>query len=257
MALTTRWQSLRERLGTRRDAEAWAADAAAVHEADPGTLKALRSRARRTRDAIDMFVRAADERLAAPPGAGIDAPLQSDWAWRPEPWRRPALPAGQAAVGSPAAIAADTTLFHDCRQSELCVRQIRNTRPDDRNAFGFRIDVFRFDGSYLSLVVDLPEAALRGLSRSHVLRAQALFELERPIEIFARLNVRHGPNTEQIVREFDLGLDQPAAEFDLGYSSLNEKRVEKAWVDLIFEGPAFNQIVLRDLTFSRRPRAAL
>ena len=27
------------------------------------------------------------------------------------------------------------------------------------------------------------------------------------------------------------------------------------WVDLIFEGPEMNQIILRDVTFSRRPRA--
>ena len=46
-------------------------------------------------------------------------------------------------------------------------------------------------------------------------------------------------------------------EFDLAYSNLNEKRVERAWIDLIFEGPQMNQIILRDLTFSRRPRAQL
>ncbi|MCX7888492.1 MAG: DUF6478 family protein [Rhodobacteraceae bacterium] len=257
MALTGRLKRVRERLGMRRDASAWAADAAAAERLDLATLKVRSLRARRTREAIDDFLRVAEERLLAPPGAGIDAPLQSDWAWRPEPWRRPATPAGMAAVGSPARLAADTTLFHDCRQSELCLRQVRNGRPGDRNAFGLRIDVFRFDGSYLSLVVDLPEAALNGLSRGHVLRAQAAVELERPIEIFGRLNVRHGPNTEQMVREFDLSRDAPAAEFDLGYSGLNEKRIEKAWVDLIFEGPSFNQILLRDLTFSRHPRAAL
>ena len=46
-------------------------------------------------------------------------------------------------------------------------------------------------------------------------------------------------------------------EFDLAYSKINEKRVEKLWVDLIFEGPEMNQIILRDVTFSRRPRAEL
>ena len=58
--------------------------------------------------------------------------------------------------------------------------------------------------------------------------------------------------------EFD-GL-QPLSEiieFDLAYSNLNEKRIERAWIDLIIEGPNMNQIVLRDLTFSRRPRAEL
>jgi hypothetical protein len=46
-------------------------------------------------------------------------------------------------------------------------------------------------------------------------------------------------------------------EFDLAYTKLNEKRVEKMWLDLIFEGPQMNQVVLRDLTFSRRKRAEL
>ena len=29
------------------------------------------------------------------------------------------------------------------------------------------------------------------------------------------------------------------------------------WIELIFEGPQMNQITLRDITFSRRPRAEL
>ena len=43
-------------------------------------------------------------------------------------------------------------------------------------------------------------------------------------------------------------------EFDLAYSQLNEKRIERAWIDLIFENPQMSQVILRDLTFGRRPR---
>ncbi len=46
-------------------------------------------------------------------------------------------------------------------------------------------------------------------------------------------------------------------EFDLAYSKLNEKRIEKIWLDLIFEAPDMNQVILRDLTFSRHRRAAI
>jgi hypothetical protein len=84
-----------------------------------------------------------------------------------------------------------------------------------------------------------------------------IVELEKKIEIFARLNIKNGPNTEQIVRELDFSQDQTVVEFDLAYSNMNERRVEAAWIDLIFEGPEMNQIVLRDLTFSRRPRAQI
>jgi hypothetical protein len=59
------------------------------------------------------------------------------------------------------------------------------------------------------------------------------------------------------VRELPLNSEEIMVEFDLAYSNLNEKRVERAWIDLIFENPQMSQLVLRDVTFSRRPRAAL
>jgi len=148
-------------------------------------------------------------------------------------------------------------VFHDCRESELTLRQIRNTREADLAPFGLRMDVFHFDGSFLSLAIDLPDEAVKGLKLRHLVRLETVIETEKPVEIFARLNVRHGPNTEQVVRELPLHDPQVMVEFDLAYTKLNEKRVERAWVDLIFEGPQQNQIVLRDITFSRRPRAEL
>ena len=201
----------------------------------------------------------ADARLTLP-RIGSNAfhkPLHSDWAWRPGLWRGPISPPGVAAAETKQRFGDEVTLFHDCRISELTVRQVRNTRETDLAPFGLRMDVFNFDGSFLSLVIDLPEAAVRGLKRRHLVRLSCVVETERPIEIFARLNVRHGPNTEQIVRELTLGDEGIVVEFDLAYSNLNEKRVERAWVDLIFEQPSMNQVVLRDVTFSRRPRAEL
>ncbi|MEM9552609.1 MAG: DUF6478 family protein, partial [Pseudomonadota bacterium] len=149
------------------------------------------------------------------------------------------------------------TVFHDCKISELTLRQLRNARAEDLAPYGLRMDVFKFDGSFLSLVVDLPEVALRGLTRSHLIRMGTIIELEKPLEIFARLNIKHGPNTEQIVRELDLQQPEVAVEFDLAYTKMNEKRIERAWLDLIFEGPDMNQVILRDLTFARLPRAGI
>ena len=137
------------------------------------------------------------------------------------------------------------------------MRQIRNTRETDLSPFGVRMDVFRFDGSFLSIVIDLPPEAVHGLSLRHVIRVDAIAEMEKPLEIFARLNIRHGPNVEQIVRELPLSEEEVMVEFDLAYTKMNEKRVEKLWIDLIFEGPEMNQVILRDLTVSRRPRAEL
>ncbi|MEN8741328.1 MAG: DUF6478 family protein, partial [Phaeobacter gallaeciensis] len=151
----------------------------------------------------------------------------------------------------------DVQMFHDCSYSELTLRQLRNTREEDLAPFGLRMDVFSFDGSFLSLVVALPKDAGSGLTRQHLIRVDSIIETEKPLEIFARLNISHGPNTEQIVRELPLGDRKVTVEYDLAYSNLNEKRIENIWLDLIFEAPDMNQVVLRDLTFARHRRANL
>ena len=69
------------------------------------------------------------------------------------------------------------------------------------------------------------------------------------------MNIRHGPNTDQIVRELDTSARNISVEFDLYYTQFNENRGEGMWVDLIFEGPSMNQVTIRDLTIIRRPRA--
>ena len=201
----------------------------------------------------------AEHRLALPViGSNVlRKPLGTDWSWRPDLWKGPIPLPGFASVQARAQICEGAVIFHDCRRSELTVRQIRNTRDLDIAPFGFRMDVFRFDGSFLSLVLELPEESARGLKLRHVIRMDVIVEMEKPLEIFARLNIKHGPNVEQIVRELPLNAAEVAVEFDLAYTKINEKRVEKIWVDLIFEGPEMNQIILRDVTLTRRPRADL
>ena len=89
------------------------------------------------------------------------------------------------------------------------------------------------------------------------MRVNLIIEVEKSIEIFARLNIKHGPNTEQLMLELPLGESEVMVEFDLGYSDINEKRVERMWLDLIFESPEMNQVTIRDLTFCRYPRAEI
>lgn len=237
----------------------WSRAAAAAAETDLGTLRLRRARARALRHKLNELVFVADSRLALP-RIGSNAfvkPQGTDWSWRPQIWRGPLPRKGLSAVESKQAIGDEVTVFHDCRISELTVSQLRNTRKEDLAPFGVRMDVFRFDGSFLSLVLDLPPEACHGLLRRHLVRLDAVIELEKPLEIFARLNIKHGPNTEQIVRELPLSEPAVFVEFDLAYTKLNERRAEKAWLDLIFEGPEMNQVTIRDLTLCRFPRAEI
>lgn len=242
-----------------RGQKRWAAAARQAPTADLSSLRQHRQQARQLRRHLDDLIHVAESRLGLPMigSSAFRRPHGSDWGWRPELWRGPLPTPGLASVQSKSMLGQEVTLFHDCDRSELTLRQLRNRREEDLAPYGLRMDVFRFDGSFLSLVVDLPPEAIAGLKRRHLIRLSTIVEMEKPIEIFARLNIRHGPNTEQIVRELPLHEEDVMVEFDLAYCSMNEKRVEKAWIDLIFEGPEMNQVVLRDLTFSRRPRAEL
>ena len=237
----------------------WARAARLAATSDLAALRKQRGRARLLKAHLDQLIHTADERLALPMigATSFPKPHTADWSWRPELWRGPLPTPGLSSVETKSMLGNEVTLFHDCAFSELTLRQLRNLREADLAPYGLRLDVFKFDGSFLSLVIDLPEGGVKGLKRTHLIRMEAIVEMEKPLEIFARLNVRNGPNTEQIVRELPLSEQNIVVEFDLAYSNLNEKRVDKAWIDIIFEGPEMNQIVLRDLTFSRRPRAQL
>ncbi|MCF6444441.1 DUF6478 family protein [Nereida sp. MMG025] len=246
-----------ERFLHRRVLRRWRAAASRAQSAPLSRLRKQRARARELKRYLDELAFVADSRLALPlqDSNAMQVPHDSDWAWRPEAWRGPLSPNGIAAVQNKTGFGSQATIFHDCDISEMTLRQLRNQRQSDLAPFGVRMDVFRFDGSFLSVVLDLPHESVQGLKKRHLVRMDAVVETEKPLEIFVRLNVKHGPNTDQIVRELPLGQDEVMVEFDLAYTKINEKRVERMWVDLIFEGPEMNQIVLRDLTFSRQPRA--
>ena len=251
--------SLLEKVLLRRARAFWSRAAGAAGTTDLSVLRTQRNEARILRHKLDELTHHADSRLALPRigSTSFPKPAGTDWSWRPQLWRG-ALPfKGLSAVESKTVLGDEVTVFHDCQISELTLRQLRNTREADLAPFGLRMDVFRFDGSFLSLVLNMPKASCEGLQRRHLLRMEAIVEVEKPLEIFARLNVRHGPNTEQIVRELPLSDDKIMVEFDLAYTKLNEKRIEAMWIDLIFEGPEMNQVTLRDVTFSRHPRAEL
>ncbi len=246
-----------DRILQKRVMHRWGGLADRAAKMDLASLRLLRGRARALRRQLDRLLFIADGRLTLPlvGSNAFQKPLHSDWAYRPQLWRGPVSPPGVAAAETKAMFGDEVTLFHDCKISELTVRQVRNTHENDLAPFGLRMDVFRFDGSFLSLVIDLPPEAVQGLKRKHLVRMNAVVEMEKPLEIFARLNVQHGPNTEQLVRELPLHESEVMVEFDLAYTKMNEKRVERAWVDLIFEGPEMSQVILRDVNFSRRPRA--
>jgi hypothetical protein len=243
----------------RRVESRWARIAATADEMDSFEARALRGEARGLRRHLDRALQAADARLAVPAlGAGLpQMPLGTDWVWRPDLWRGALAEPGMVAAGDRTALGENLALYHDCPLGEVVVRQARNGAPEDRAPFGLAIDVFGFRGSFLSLAMNLPPAAVEGLQARHLVRAEMVIDSDRPVKAYARLNVKHGPNLAQPVSSLpEQGRDK-LAEFDLAYVDLNDRRIEKVWLDLILNDAAMTRIVIRDVVLSRRPRAEL
>jgi len=237
----------------QRSLKRWRAAVARADTLDAVSLRLLATRARQLGAELDLVLSKAETRGARSTGA-VPRPGGTDWAWRPDLWSQPVRPAAHAPLPQALALSADTKAFHDCALGEIALRQIAAPR-DSAASHALNIDVLGFAGSYLSLVVTLPDAALKGLARRHILRLETRIATERAIGVYARLNIRHGPNTEQIARRLDLPGDPSLTEFDLGHTEFAESRVEGAWIDVIFERPAMNRIVISDLTLTRGVRA--
>jgi hypothetical protein len=243
----------------RRTEERWTRLADTAPELESFELRALRGEARGMRRELDRVLQAADARLSVPAlSSGLpQMPLGTDWSWRPDLWRGALPEPGAVASGDRTALGDGVALYHDCPLGEVVVRQVRNNRPEDRAPYGLAIDVFGFKGSFLSLALNLPDAAVQGLKARHLVRAEMVIDSDGPVKAYARLNIKHGPNLAQPVSALpEQGRDK-VAEFDLAYADLNDRRIERAWVDLILNQAAMTRIVIRDVVVSRRPRAEL
>jgi hypothetical protein len=243
----------RKVLGRWRKAAQQAPDAPQSH------LRHQRDQARNLRAHLDRVIHVAEGRLARPQigSERFPKPIGTDWSWRPDLWRGPLARPGVASAPRKSMVDRQITLFHDCPYSEISARQIRNRHESDLAPFSLALEVFSFEGSFLSLSIELPADAAQDLTRQHLMRIDSLIDSEQATEVFARLNIQHGPNSEQVLRQLDLSGPAIAIDFDLAHLPLNERRIEKIWMDLIFKNPRMNRIVLRDLTFCRHHRADL
>lgn len=221
----------------------------------------LRGTARDQRQAIDAFLLSTDPatRLHSATLKSMPLPAGTDWRWRP-PLLHKALDApARIAPANGEGLGDSAHVFHDCDLPAMILRQVPNLAASDLAAYGLRLEVLGFTGRFLALAVPLPPEALDGLDRDHVIRLETEIEIERGIEVYARLNIENGPNTDQ--QQVHLGWMQAdrrnrhVSEFDLAETEINPERLQSAWLDLIFEAPAMNAMILRDLVLSRHRRA--
>lgn len=186
--------------------------------------------------------------------SGIPQPPMCDWAWRPAPWAAPMASGQLSNVTDGTRITSGVRLFHDCSQSQVDLRQ------SDSAPHAVTVAIRDFGGSFLSLAIDLPQTAARSMRRAHILRVTLRSPASGAARVYARLNIRNGPNIEKLTEAMEPDADHDDtlhAEFDLGFHDLHPSRMVAAWLDLMFAPPEHYDLRLEDLTLARRPRAEI
>lgn len=251
-----------DRITRERGHRAWTKLAQSRQNLGVASRRRLRDDAISLRRKLDLFLMRTDRHaeLAAVSLDALHLPVGTDWRWRPVFLSARLRPSGIAAPENGERLEDAAAVWHDCGERALILEQIPNVRATDLSPFGLRMEVFGFSGSYLSLSIDLPDAVLVGLTQNHILRLETGIAIEREMNVYARLNVANGPNTEQVLHPLS-GLSpqqhgqQHVCEFDLAYTQMNDRRLEKIWIDLIFEASYMNALEIRELFVSRHQRA--
>lgn len=250
-------QSWTERRTRKRAQELWSRILSQADGLSLRNLIKLRSDAVKLADTARQFSQVASNEIgkSLAKNAEIAATKRADWAWRPEVFFHSGCVHTKINPTSGQELGSNLTLHHDAKNPEMIVRQTPTLRSTNLAPFDFVMEVYDFEGSFLSLAFDLPDQALDGLSNQNIFEMDLRLSTEHTLPIFARINVQHGPNVGEQIKEItELGT-QFNVEFDLGYMNLNENRLEKVWIDLIFDDAQMNKIVLHDVTICRRLRA--
>lgn len=202
-----------------------------------------------------------EPKAARGPVDTLPVPHGTDWGWRADILSVPLNPPDQAAPANGTTLCAGLTVWHDGDAGALSLHQHPHAEAAGQAPFALRIEHHGLGGGFLSFSQDLPPKALSGLTRSHVLRLYLQCSFSAPVVGYARLNIGHGPNFEQVLRQLnDMPPDQPGeqvVEFDLAYTEMSERRLNKIWLDLIFEAPVPERICLHEMVLSRHYRAEM
>lgn len=237
-----------------RMAQAWSRQTAEAATLSADVLDASRAAAHQLRAELDRFAEAAALRTAALSQTAAQSGAV-DWATRPALWHAPIAQPAHIARDPRTELGRGATLFHDCPLGQILVSQLPPKPGDD--GFTIAVEAFSFRGSFLSLGLDLPPEACVALTSDFILRAALHVQAERATSIYLRLNLQAGPNTEQVLGSLPGDIGAGHVDFDLGYANLDDRPIDKMWLDIMVEHPAMNRVELRDLVINRRRRADL
>ncbi|MEM9059190.1 MAG: DUF6478 family protein [Pseudomonadota bacterium] len=141
-------------------------------------------------------------------------------------------------------IALGSKLFHDCVRNGPGIGQTKN---------GLRIDCGAFDGSYVSLAVDLPaeQAAKIRVGMNLIVAFRAASSKALPVFLRAHFLNQEGREVLHDLIVIDSGAR--SVRFNLDGLRIPIDQPTSAWVDVILSDPAGTDVALEDIALEVRP----
>jgi len=174
-------------------------------------------------------------------------------AQRPDPFISQSLGMDIVRPDPSCPIGAYITLFHDCPEAEMVIRQIPNRAQSRVANCGLQLETFDFSGSFCTLKFKLPFKET--ISPDQILAIRAFVQTTDPILVHARLSISKGAHSETMVREMDLNDPFATAEFDLHFIETRLDGSQDVWIDLSFTNIAWSKLILRDVVLLQSKRA--
>lgn len=179
-------------------------------------------------------------------------PIGTDWVWRPAVFGTNLPDSVCIPAFSPATLGRDLSLFHDCPLVQISLRQEYTAQPD---RFAIRLETFAFQGSYMSMVLEVPPAICADLHVDHLIRLSVCLDTKQPVTLSARLNAVHGSDVAQLQETLVAEGACRVAEFDLLDIPLARHGVDRFWIDIFIDCPAPSSLLLQEISVMRCQRA--
>ena len=135
----------------------------------------LRSRAADLRRSLDTVIMQAD-RCTDQLSQGktqMKMPDDGDWGWRPDVFATRLGQMSSVVKSARHDVGKSIAVHHNDTDPELIVRQFKNMGSDDLAPYRLSVETYEFKGSFLSLAIDLPSEAAKGLTKTTFLKWKA------------------------------------------------------------------------------------
>jgi Family of unknown function (DUF6478) len=191
---------------------------------------------------LSHFIRVSDNRLKE---AEKLQPYNGQAVWRHSAFRYLLPNHGIVAPISGACIWDGCRVVHDCSFKEITVRQIERADNSSRSLYAISVETYHVNGSFFSVVFDLPIEVLRHAKDTGSVSAYILLDTSVKSSSLLRMNVRANGKNIRITRDI-LSCGYSESRFELSECVSDLRDIEAVSIEVVMELHMMSNLIIHD-----------